>query len=577
MNLGYYNQQGITINQYLQRFNLRFNSEYKPHKNVRIGENLQLTYRENPLVGDQQSENILNQAYRMPTVIPVNDVNGGWAGTAAPGFNNPANPAANVNRNSRDYNLNTSANIFGNAYVEWDVIKNLTLRSSFGGQMNYYYGLNYTQRTYENAENSGSYQLRESAGYSTNWTFTNTARYEFKVASNHSFKVLAGLEAEKNAQGRNISGNGLNPFSNDPNFISLTNTNSVGRSLNSNPNQASTLASVFGKVDYNFNDKYYISALVRKDGSSVFGSDNRYGVFPAISGAWRISSESFMSGISGIGDLKIRGGWGQMGNQRINATNQFTLFNTGPGLGYDIGGNNSSVSAAFVPGQIGNTAGQWEVNTTSNIGLDGTFLNGTLDVVLEFWQKDTDKLLFAPNVPNTAGVYPVNPTVNIASMTNKGIDLQIIKRVKLNNDWSLVFDGNISPISNKINTIAPGQDYFSSGTFRNLTFVRNAVGQPISSFFGYEQTGYFKDASDVSSSAVQDGAGPGRFKYKDQNGDGKIDAQDRIFMGSPVPSFTYGLNITVKYKNWSLDALFYGKAGNKIINFSKWYNGFYQS
>jgi hypothetical protein len=266
-----------------------------------------------------------------------------------------------------------------------------------------------------------------------------------------------------------------------------------------------------------------------------------------------------------------------MGNQRINATNQFTLFNTGPGLGYDIGGNNSSVSAAFVPGQIGNTAGQWEVNTTSNIGLDGTFLNGTLDVVLEFWQKDTDKLLFAPNVPNTAGVYPVNPTVNIASMTNKGIDLQIIKRVKLNNDWSLVFDGNISPISNKINTIAPGQDYFSSGTFRNLTFVRNAVGQPISSFFGYEQTGYFKDASDVSSSAVQDGAGPGRFKYKDQNGDGKIDAQDRIFMGSPVPSFTYGLNITVKYKNWSLDALFYGKAGNKIINFSKWYNGFYQS
>ncbi len=576
MNLAYYDQQGITKNQYLKRFNARINSEFKPIKSLRIGENLQLTYRENPLIGGQQTENQLNQAYRMPTIIPVNDVNGGWAGTAAPGFNNPANPVASLSRNSRDYTLNTNANIFGNAYIEYDLLKNLTLRSSFGGGINYYYGMNYNQRTYENAEPVSSYQLGEFAGYSTNWVFTNTARYDQKFGD-HSFKVLVGLEAVKNAQGRNLSGSGLNPFSNDPNFISLGNTNSVGRQVNSNPNQGQTLSSVFGKIDYNYNEKYYLSAVLRRDGSSVFGSENRYGTFPAISGAWRISSESFMSGLSGIGDLKLRGGWGQMGNQNINATNQFTLFNTSPNLGYDIGGNNSSVSAGFAPRQVGNTAGQWEVNTTSNIGLDGTFLNGTLDVVLEFWQKDTDKLLFAPNVPNTAGVYPNNPIINIASMTNKGIDLQIIKRVKINNDWSLVLDGNISPISNKINTVAPGQTYFDQGTFRNLTFVRNAEGHAISSFYGYQQTGYFKDAADVAASATQDGAAPGRFKFQDTNGDGKITPADRIYMGSPVPDFTYGLNITVKYKNWSLDALLYGKSGNKIINFGKWYNGFYQS
>lgn len=575
VNLSYYDQQGLAKNQYLKRYTMRVNSEFKPVKSVRIGENLQLSYRENPLIGAQQDENALNQAYRMPTIIPVYDVNGGWAGTQAPGFNNPANPVAALTRLSRGYNLNNATNIFGNAYIEVDPIKKLTLRSSFGGGLNYYYYLNYNQRTYENAENNGSYQLSEGAGYSTNWVFTNTARYEDKFGA-HSFKVLAGIEAVKNAQGRDISGTGLNPFSNDPNYISLTNTSATGRQLNSGPQQPRTLASMFGKVDYSYNDKYYLSATVRRDGSSVFGPKNRYGVFPSVSAAWRISTESFMSGLTWINDLKLRGGWGVMGNQNIPASNQFTLYSTSPSYGYDIGGNNSSVSGGFIPGQVGNAAGQWEENVTTNVGLDGTFMNGTLEVVLEFWQKNTDKLLFQPNVSNTAGVYLSNPFINIASMVNKGIDLQIIKRFKVNNDWNVTLDGNIAPIYNKITALAPGQTYFDQGTFRNLTFVRNSVGNPISSFYGYIQDGYFQTDAEAANSG-QDGAAAGRFKYRDVDRDGKITPNDRVYMGSPVPAFTYGLNINVKYKNWSLDALFYGKQGNKIINFSKWYNGFYQS
>ncbi len=590
MNLSYYDQQGLALNQYLKRYNVRVNSEFKPIKQVRIGENLQLSYKENPQVGGQQDENVLNMAYRMPTILPVRDVNGNWAGTAAPGFNNPANPVANLSRLSRDYNLNNQTNIFGNVYIEVDPISKLTLRSSFGGGMQSYYQYNLSQRTYENAENTSSYIWNESAGYSTNWTWTNTARYEEKFGS-HSIKILGGVEAVKNAQGRQVGGTGLNPFTLNPSYINLSNTDATGRRVGSgfyqpnipgydpasSYNQPSALFSIFGKVDYNYNDKYYLSATVRRDGSSTFGSQNKYGVFPAISGAWRISSESFMSGMSWINDLKIRGGWGIMGNQNIIPTNQYTLYATGPQYGYDIGGTNSSVNGGFIPAQVGNPAGQWEQNTTSNIGLDGTFMNGTLEVVLEFWQKNTDKLLFPQNLPATAGIYLQNPYINIASMVNKGIDLQIIKRFKIDDNWSVTLDGNISPISNQVTSIAPGVSYFASGTFRNLTFIRNAVGQPISSFYGYQVDGYFKDANDVTNSATQDGAGPGRFKYKDVNGDGKITTDDRVFMGSPVPKFTYGLNINVKYKNWSLDMLFYGKAGNKIINFSKWYNGFYQS
>jgi len=578
LNASLYNQQGITLNVYNKRYNVRMNSEFKPHKDVRIGENLNLSYIDNPQIGNQQSENQLNLAYRMPTIIPVYDVNGGYAGTQAPGFNNPANPVASLKRLSKNYNQTNAFQGFGNFFIEVDPIKHLTLRSSYGGNVNYGYAMQYIQKSYENAENIGKYTLNENAAYWTNWIFTNTARYDNKFGD-HTLKVLVGYEAIKNnATGRGLAGQGSNPFSNSPDFISISNSSPSGRQSGSGIFQPSTLASIFGKIDYNWKDKYYVSATVRRDGSSKFGSQNRYGVFPAFSGAWRISQENFIHNVSWIDDLKIRGGWGQMGNQtNINSTNQFTLYANGPQWGYDITGSNNSVTPGFVPQQVGNTAGQWEVNTTTNIGLDGTFMHGTLEVVAEFWQKKTDKLLFNPNIYSLAGIYQQNPYVNIASMTNKGIDLQIIKRFKAGNDWNVTLDGNIAPIQNKINKLAPGYTYFTTGQFRNINFIRNEEGHSISSFYGYQQTGYFQDAADVTNSATQDGAAPGRFKFKDQNGDGVIDDKDRVFMGSPVPKFTYGLNINVKYKRFSFDMFFYGKYGNKLINFSKWYNGFYSS
>jgi TonB-dependent starch-binding outer membrane protein SusC len=583
LNMTYYNQQGLAQNQYLKRYNVRMNSEFKPAKNVRIGENILLTYKDNPLLNNTsqaaQVENVLNFAYRMPTIIPVHDNMGNWAGTAAPGFNNPANPAAALSRLNRNYNQTTTQQIFGNVYAEVDPIPHLTLRTSFGGSYNTYYYMNFAPLTYENAENTSSNTLNQQMAWQTNWISTNTARYANKFGD-HSITAIVGYEAVKQpASSQFISGFGLNPFSTDPNFISLTNTNSSGRQLGGGvTSQVSALASLFGRLDYNYQDKYYLSATMRRDASSVFGPSQRTGYFPAFSGAWRISSESFMQGTSSwLNDLKIRGGWGVMGNQAINPTNQYTLYQGSPTFGYDINGTNNSVSPGLVPQQVGNPAGHWEKNVTSNIGLDGTFLNGTFDVVLEFWQKNTSGLLYAPQVPASAGVYQSNPVVNIASMVNKGIDIQLIKRIKIDNDWSLVLDGNIAPLQNKITALAPGITYFDAGTFRNLTFIRNSIGHSISSFFGYQMDGYFRNAADVSKSAAQDGAAPGRFKFRDVNGDGKITPDDRIYMGSPVPKFTYGFNLTVKYKNWSLDAFLYGKEGNKIVNFSKWYNDFYQS
>jgi hypothetical protein len=283
-----------------------------------------------------------------------------------------------------------------------------------------------------------------------------------------------------------------------------------------------------------------------------------------------------MQGVSWVEDLKLRGSWGVMGNQNINPTNQYTLYNGGPANGYDINGTNNSVQPGVIPGQVGNPAGHWEKNVSSNIGLDATFAHGSLEVILEVWQKNTSGLLYAPSIPATAGVYPTNPTINVATMTNKGIDLQIIKRVKINSDLNLTIDANWAPLQNRITSLAPNTPYFDGSTFRNLIFNRNAPGQPLSAFYAYQMNGYFSTTAEANASN-QAGAAPGRFKFADINGDGKIDPSDRKFLGSPIPKFTYGLNLTLAYKSWSLNAFFYGKYGNKIANFSKWYNNFYQS
>lgn len=594
-NFTYYDQQGIAINTYLRRLNLRLNSEFKPMKNVRVGENLLLTYRSNPFVagnsgivgtgnggGNPSDENALNLAYRMATIVPVHDARGNWAGTAAPALGNPTNPVADATRLNSNYNQNVYSEIFGNTYIEIDPLPHLTLRSSFGGRVGFYRYLVVGQQTYEDAENTASNTVGEGMQTVMDYTFTNSVKYDNKFG-NHSIRVFGGYEAIKNNTGRYIQGVGLNPFSLDPNYIGLSNTSPSGRQLYGGPLQPYTFASMFGKVDYNWSEKYYLSATIRRDGSSVFGPDNRYGVFPSVSGAWRLSSENFMKGVSWVTDLKIRGGVGTMGNTNAllnaNAVNQYTLYTGGPANGYDINGSNSSVATGFIPLQVGNLAGKWETSTTTNIGLDGTFLEGTMDVILEFWQRNTTNVLFNPAFANTGGVLPNNPFVNVGAMTNKGIDLQIVKRIKINNDWSMTVDGNISPFQNKITAIATGQPFFdpTGGLVRGIQAVRNLVGQPMSSFYGYKMVGYFKDASDVSNSAVQDGAAPGTFKFANTSGTGTVNPNDRQVIGSPIPKFTYGLNVNVKYKNFFLTAFLYGVYGNKIYNFSKWHSDFYST
>jgi TonB-linked SusC/RagA family outer membrane protein len=583
--LGVQNQDGILMSNSFNRYSFRANSEFNIFKNVRIGENIQMTYRQtlglsggNGGQGIAQDENDILQAFRMPSIIPVYDEFGGFAGTAAKGFNNPRNPVANQNGLLNNNSFNTSA--VGNVYAEWDIIPGLTARTSIGGQYNggYYFG--YSRLQYENSENNSAFGYNEGANYGFAWTLTNTLSYKKKLGL-HNFDVLVGQEALNNGSGRSINANGLNPFSTDPNYITMSTVAGTGRVVNSNLFLGVNFASYFGRVNYMYDNKYILTAVVRRDGSSRFGANNRYGVFPAFSAAWRISSEEFMKDLTWVNDLKIRGGWGTMGNSNpVDPNNQYSLFSTNVGRSvYDINGSNSSAAEGYYRTRIGNPDAKWETAVTKNIGFDGTFFNGKLDVIVDFWQKDTKDLLLQLPIPATNGFDAASPSVNVGGMVNKGIDIAVSTKGRITNDLSFDLGLTAGIVKNEITEISSGQTYISTINpgYRGLTPIRNQLGRSISSFYGYNVIGLFQSAAEVTASPKQDGAAPGRFRYQDVNSDGKIDDNDRTYLGSPVPTLTAGMVLRLTYKNFDLVSQLNGSFGNKIFNASKWFTDFYPS
>jgi TonB-linked SusC/RagA family outer membrane protein len=365
------------------------------------------------------------------------------------------------------------------------------------------------------------------------------------------------------------------------------------RVVNSGYGEGTNYLSYFGRFNYILLDKYLLSVVVRRDGSSRFGSENRYGTFPAFSAGWIISDEPFMNGISWIDDLKIRGGWGIMGNSNnVDPNNQYSLYATSVGASsYDISGSNSSAAEGFYRSRIGNPFAKWEKAITKNIGIDGSFFGGRLDVVLDFWQKDTEDLLF--NVPQTTinGRYAAVPARNVGKMVNKGVDLQIITEGDIGKvGYEITINGGF--LKNEIVELAPGIDYLTTvnPSYRGINPIRNQIGYSLSSFYGYKVLGLFQSQAEIDAAPTQAGViktgeatadspaqGVGRFRYADINGDGEITPDDRTILGSPVPDFTGGIKILLSYSNFELELYGYLSAGNQIFNQSKWFSYFYPS
>jgi len=580
MSLNYFDQQGIMLYTYFKRYSLRANTEFNINKRVRVGENFQIGYSErvNQPNGNSQESNPTSFAFRIQPIVPVYDVSGTtFAGTRGTDLDNSRQPVGDLWRNKD--NIQKDVRLFGNAYAEVDILKNLTAKTSFGIDYNIYNFRNYTIRDVESAEARGSNSLQTTNNYEYTWTWYNTLTYNFSIADIHRFNVLVGTESIKDyfeffdASRTNFASDDI-----ENRYLS------GGTGIQTNNGGASNwaLASEFAKVNYAFSDKYLLEGTLRRDRSSRFAPQFRSAVFPAVSAGWVLSEEGFAKGWNTwLTRAKLRAGWGQTGNQEIGNYNFLTQFSTNPITSfYDLNGSRTSAIPGYELTQFGNARAKWETTTSTNVGLDLNLFGGRVDLAFDWYTRLTTDMLFPVSAPLTAGVATV-PFQNIGSMRNRGVDLALsYNGDALSNQLTYSIGGNFSTYRNVVTktTGDANTQYFGLNDERIQNFVVTQQNYPISSFFGYTIDGIFQTNDEAAAAPVNNlGTNQnraGRFKFRDVNGDGVINTKDLSIIGNPHPDFTYGINININYKNFGLALFGQGVHGNDIFNYVKYWTDF---
>jgi TonB-linked SusC/RagA family outer membrane protein len=601
MSLGYTNQQGTLINTYFKRYQARVNTTFSVKDHVRIGENFSFFYIQSPNGGgglanggNQNEGNPISETYRTLPIIPVYDIAGNYGGTYAgpAALGNALNVVAMQQRQTT-----TKTNQWGmqgTAFAEADFLKHFTARTAFSTDISnrYYYNIGYRQ--YDSGEaHGGNNSYNEGSSYDTRYNWSNTINYK-QVFGKHSINLLGGFEA-RSISHRQIDATAKNLFSLDPFFASLTQGQPGATTATSgfyDPNNQTTfpnkVLSLFGRLDYVYADKYILGATIRRDGSSVFYTGQKWGTFPSVSLAWRASQEEFLKNVSWLNDLKIRGSLGVSGyNGNVKRNSFYNAFGgSAGGSSYPIDGSSNSVVSGYYASLTGNQNTTWERDKVFNVGFDASLFNH-FDVTVEYYKKTIDNLLQDLSLPATVGGGPNTiPTVNVGQVVNKGFDISATYHGQ-SGAFTYNIGANITTLKNTITQL--GASFFTTG-IRNGNVVKNAVGTSIGQFYGYKVIGYWNTQAEIdalnaaqkpdvfgSVSPYQKDAAPGRFRYADVNGDGKIDDNDRTFIGNPNPDFTYGVNLSAAYKGFDMSAVFYGSHGNQVYNSVKYWTNFYGS
>ncbi len=574
---GYLGQKGTVIHTGFERFNVRSNTNFSAfNKKLRFGENMQYSMTKGHGIGvntntagDYIGEgSALGFAYRIKNIIPVYDEGGNFAGSIG-GWGNGENPVAIAYRAKDD--VNRSNLFFGNAFGEYDILKGLTFRTSFGIKYENYYGVDYTYPNLEFQEGSANNGIAETAGYNTEWTWTNTLNYKVNFNDVHNLNILLGTEAIDNSH-RQVRGTDNDFFI--TNNLDYFYVGSGSKKSGASEGAYGSLFSLFGKVDYSYKDRYILSATVRRDGSSNFGPNNKYGVFPGASAAWRLSQEDFMKNISWLNDLKIRAGYGITGNQRIPGYQYLKRFQLSQNSSsYPIGG--SLVSGMWIS-DYQNENVKWEQVKSLNLGLDFSILEGKIDGTFDWYNKKTTDMLFALPLPATAVGRGNSPYLNVGDMQNKGVELSLNYHHKQHDPNKFDFDlgVNFSKNDNKILSLAPGVEQVVYGAFRSMETSIMKAGSPFGAFYGFKVAGIYQNSGELTQYASYDLARVGGFRFEDINNDGKIDESDKTIIGSPHPDFTYAINFNARYQNFDMMMYFYGSKGNQNYEATRYFTDF---
>ncbi len=569
VSFNYFNQKGTAVYNDFARGNVRANTEFTRGQ-FSFGENAALSLEQHygglaDDPGGYAEDGILGKNIMMQPVIPVYDINGNFAGGKATGLGNQSNPLKEAFWNKD--NVSKNNRVFGNVFGNVAITPALSARTSLGFNIGQNSFAGYSPPFPENAEATFTNSYSENTNQFLDWTWSNTAQWA-RTAGRHTLKFVGGEEANGSTS-HYIQGsiNNLLSFDVNSRFIQDALGSAASKNVFSTGGQ-SALLSLFGKADYNYADKYVASVTLRRDGSSRLAPGHQWGTFPAFGLGWRLTKEPFLDHSNVFSDIMLRYGWGVTGNQLIPGGRIVAQFGGSRGdTYYDISGSGSSIAPGYRQTALGNPNLKWEEDRSQNIGADMSLFRNAMNVVVDVYSRTTNNLLFNPAIPATAGI-AAPPIVNVGSMSNKGFDFSISHQAA---SWSLSFNGNHN--TNKIISINGTQNFFYGPiTTRYGNQVINQVGQPIGAFYGYIADGFFRDSADVASHATQAGAAPGRIKFRDVNGDGKISLDDRTIIGSPLPKFTGGLDLGLRRGNWDLYTTVFGSYGNKIFeNQMEWY------
>lgn len=545
------NQDGNIKDTFYRRYSARVNSRFDFNKYVSIGENLLVSYWKNRGTDVAGDRGIPVLALEMLPVLPPKGVDGSWANPMTLLGIDYQNPLW-LMYNDRDDN-STSWRILGNAFVEVKPVEGLVLKTNLGIEHVQYFNRNLTRKMQDSDQNYAA----SAYGQGDTWTWTNTATYSNIFNDVHHFTALIGTEAIQYTNKFNDATR-AGYISEDDAFMQVGAGTTVW-AAGGGKSQWSVF-SLFGKVDYNYDDRYLASFTIRHDENSRFAKGHRGGTFPAFSLAWRPSAEPWFPKNDVLSDFKIRYSWGQNGNAAIpDLYPAYTTYNYGTANGsYDMEGTGSGASAGITKAYTGNPDLTWETTTQNNIGVDLSFLGGSVNLSGDFFIKKTKDMLTLPPVLNVAGEN-AGVWMNTGSMRNIGWELTLGYTSPYYGDFSWTANVNFSQYKNKLLYLNNSDEYLGGNT-------RLIPGQPMGVYWGYVYDGIFQNEEQVANHATQTGAAPGRMIFRDLNGDGVINDDDRCIIGDPNPDLSVGLNLAFRYKGFTLDMFFAGDFGQDIYN-----------
>ncbi|MBD8487369.1 TonB-dependent receptor [Echinicola sp. CAU 1574] len=552
---GYTKQDGVIINTGTQLYSLRINHEFRLRDNFKIGFRLAPSYRKdhnNRLGSDGLGGIVQDIVESSPLVAPINPDGSYPLYVNSPRMVKTLNPYARMLETKDDYN---TTRILGNGYFNYEFIKGLSLNTNLAVDK----GAETRNRFYPSIIQGNGL----AAGYSSsvdNYSWTAETNLEYKkTVGDHHFEVLAGYSAQKfDQESNNVSGS--NYPSDEVGWISAATSINGG---SSNTTQYS-LVSQLGRLNYDLKGKYFMSLAVRRDGSSRFGDESKYGLFPSVSAGWILSDEPFIHNIDAINFLKVRGSYGITGNDRIG--NYTHVSNLGE---YNYVFDDTLVPGITI-GSLGNSKLEWERNKQLDLGLDINLLDNRLQFSYDYYHKISDGLIQNRPIPRASGFTSINSNIGVIEFWGHEFTMNILavdKALQWNSNVNLSFNRNLIK-----DLVDPG--YIRRNNTISSDYYRHQEGHSLGEFYGFIFEGLYRDEEDLASSPQLQISGMhsnvGTIKMKDVNGDNIINEDDRTFIGDPTPDFIFGFNNDFRYKNFDLNLSMQGAVGGKIMNPVKW-------